>query len=87
MFTAYMQELYPSKLAANLDASVENKVVDSWYPTIFFYDLTKNRVVWEIFGAEVFIEIDMFKKVKVLTNEIWIELNKEQYNQKESEEM
>ena len=57
----------------------ENQVRDCWYPTIFFYDLTLNKTVWEIFGAEVFIEIDKQKNVMVLTNEIWNEIDKEDY--------
>ena len=38
--------------------AVENPVSECWYPTIFFFDLKKNKVVWEIFGAELFIDID-----------------------------
>ena len=40
------------------DADTKSYVSDCWYPTIYFYDLTLNKVVWEIFGAEVFIDIE-----------------------------
>jgi len=32
-------------------------------------------VVWEIFGAEVFIGMDSDKNIMVLTNEIWNSIN------------
>lgn len=53
-----------------------NPVTDSWYPTIFFYDIVNNKTRWEIFGAEYFVEIDLKKKVTVVTNEVWVELDK-----------
>ena len=37
--------------------------------------------MWEIFGAEVFIEIDKQKNVTVLTNEIWNLLDRDDYEQ------
>ena len=77
MFTAFLQEKYHSKEA--MDAEEANPSEESWYPTIFFFDLKQNKVVWEIFGAEVFIGIDFFKKVTVLTNEIWIEIDSDEF--------
>ena len=49
-----------------------------WYPTIFFYDLYKNRTVWEIFGGEQFIKVDYSfngGSVLYLTNDIWFDEN------------
>ena len=39
VFTAYLQEEYHSKEAMEMDAGSENPATESWYPTIFFYDL------------------------------------------------
>ena len=47
---------------------MENAVEDNWYPSIFFHCLNKNRVVWEIFGAEVFIDVDKNENIIILTN-------------------
>lgn len=52
------------------------KVEGSYYPTVFFHDLDKQRIVWEIFGAEMFININK-NKVCVLTSEIWTDQTKE----------
>ena len=68
-----------------MDAEEANPSEESWYPTIFFFDLKQNKVVWEIFGAEVFIGIDLFKKVTVLTNEIWIEIDSDEFEQQKLE--
>ena len=54
VFTAYMQEEAYSK-DLSPDSNDAPNVSDCWYPTIFFYDLELNKVVWEIFGAEKFI--------------------------------
>ena len=53
---------------------------DSWYPTIYFYDIESNQVVWEIFGAEQFININK-DGVTLLTNEIWNKLTGEKYKE------
>ena len=45
------------------------------YPSIFFYNLTDQKVEWEILGAEVFICLDDDGKVFYLTNEAWAELD------------
>ena len=57
------------------DGEEPPNVTKSSYPTIFFFDLDQNRTVWEIFGAEKFISIDKFRRVYLLTNEIWTEEN------------
>lgn len=76
VFTAYLQEEHYSKEAMEMyPEDAENPASDNWYPTIFFFDLREKRVVWEIFGAEIFIGIDINKKVTVLTNEIWVEID------------
>ena len=51
-----------------------------WYPTIFFHDLEKRRIVWEIYGAEQFISINAGRKVSVLTCKIWTDQTKEEYD-------
>ena len=55
-----------------------NPVTDSWYPTTYFYDVYRQRVVWEIFGASQFISKDK-QSVTVLTNEVWSKITKEQF--------
>ena len=53
VFTAFFKEEFYSKDNDNDDEEHESNAVDKiWYPTIFFYDLDKNKVVWEIVGAE-----------------------------------
>ena len=50
VFTAFLKEEFYSK-----DENEDNRpntIENCWYPTIFFYDLDENKVVWEIFGAE-----------------------------------
>lgn len=73
VFTAYLQEEVYSKDQEDFGGGdkTEPRVSECWYPTIFFFDLDRQRVVWEIFGAEKFIGMDKKKKVSVLTNEIW----------------
>ena len=50
VFTAFLKEEFYSR--ENEEENQSNPVENCWYPTIFFYDLDKNKVVWEIFGAE-----------------------------------
>ena len=76
VFSAYLQEKYTSKENEGIE---ENPAKKCWYPTIFFYDLRKDKVVWEIFGAEQFIHIDRKNRVTVLTNEVWIETTSQKY--------
>ena len=52
--------------------SEDKEVKDSHFPTIYFYDLEKQKVEWEILGAEVFCSfIDNQKSVFYLTNPVW----------------
>ena len=76
VFTAYMAERFMSKESEDIE---DNPVEPCWYPTIFFYDLRKDKVVWEIFGAELFIQIDKKLKVTVLINEVWKESTEDKY--------
>ena len=75
VFTAYLHEKFYSKEYVG----GKNPVTESWFPTMFFYNLHEDKVEWEIFGAEQFVAIDSFKKVTVLTNEIWNEINRDEY--------
>ena len=63
-----------------------SKVVENWYPSIFFHDLEKNAVTWRIFGAEMFVDIDKQNNVMIFTNEIWTKLNEEEYRDKVSKD-
>ena len=45
------------------------------YPSIYFYNLSKQKVEWEILGAEAFIGLDEKGKVHYLTNEAWTDLD------------
>lgn len=80
MFTAYWQQSVLSSEVGSNDGK-ELTVSQSWYPTIFFHDLNRNQVVWEVFGAEQFIDIDKYRRVRVLTCEIWTEISREQYDE------
>lgn len=82
VFTAYLSEEF---IAKNNDGANSNQVTSNWYPTIFFYDLFQNKVVWEIFGAEQFISIDKSNNILVLTNEIWTEKDYEDYQRRKDE--
>ena len=50
VFTAFLREEFHSK--EDIEEDRPNTIENCWYPTIFFYDLDENKVVWEIFGAE-----------------------------------
>ena len=80
-----MREEHIAKEYAKLDANTANGVYDNWYPTIFFFDLQKNCVVWEIFGAEQFIKVDEKTNVYVLTNEVWTYLKEDDYEKLKEE--
>ena len=82
VFTAFLREKFWSKDYEGGD----NKVSESWYPTIYFYDLDQHRVVWEIFGAEQLIALDKHKRVVVLTNEYWTDDSHKKKIQEEDEE-
>ena len=43
-----------------------------------------NAVTWNIYGAEVFVNIDNQNNVMVFTNEIWSQLTETAYNAKVS---
>ena len=89
VFTAYLQEKFSSKerQESQICDDKENEVTKNWYPTIFFYDLDKNQVVWEIFGSDLFIKITKQNTVFVFTNEFWQKINKKDYNMmKESDD-
>ena len=77
VFTAYLMQNFVS----SQHEEAVCKLVDEpcWYPTIFFHDFDQQRIVWEIFGAEQFVDIDSHNKVSVLTNEIWTRLSKDEY--------
>ena len=80
VFSAYLlQEKVSNEFREEEDFSRESSVEPCHYPTVFFYDLDKQRIVWEIFGAEMFINITK-SKVCVLTNEIWTDKSKEEYD-------
>ena len=84
VFTAYLQEKFSSKerQESQICDDKENEVTKNWYPTIFFYDLDKNQVVWEIFGSDLFIKITKQNTVFVFTNEFWQKINEKDYNLK-----
>ena len=82
VFTAFKREQFSSQE----ECASKNSFSDSWFPTIFFYDLKNDKVDWEIFGAELFINIDGRHKVTVLTNEIYTEIGAKEYQQIVEEE-
>ena len=51
---------------------------------MYFYDLEKNELTWQIYGAEIFVNIDDQNNVMIVTNEIWSQLTKTAYNIKVS---
>ena len=53
--------------------------MDSWYPTIYFYDMEKGKIVWRIFGAEIFLKINHKQNAMVFSNRIWTKLNASEY--------
>ena len=63
-----------------------SKVVENWYPSIYFHDLEKDAVTWKILGAEMFVDIDKQNNVMIFTNEIWTKLNEEEYRDKVSKD-
>ena len=84
VFTAFLREKFHSKDEHHHSNSFENTVSESWYPTIFFYDLEQNCTIWEIFGAEQFIRVSASKKggkVKYLTNDLWTQSSKTVYEE------
>ena len=48
------------------------------YPSIYFYNLIKHKVEWEILGAEVFICLNDQNDVLYLTNEAWTERGRDE---------
>ena len=57
----------------------------NWYPSMYFYDLEKNVVSWQIYGAEIFVNIDDQNNVLIVTNEIWNKLTSDSYSKKVKE--
>ena len=49
-----------------------------WYPTIFFYCLEKLKVIWEIYGAEVYLGSTPDKEVYYTSNEVWSSMMEDQ---------
>ena len=82
VFTAFKRE----KFSSQEEWTEENSFRDVWYPTIFFYDLHLQRVDWEFFGAELFINIDGHQKVTVLSNEIYTEIGAKEFQELQEEE-
>ena len=54
--------------AKGLGGDVE---VNSYYPSLYFYNIETNVVEWEILGAEIFINFNNDGDVIYLTNEAW----------------
>ena len=54
----------------------------SSYPTIYFHDFAEDKLDWQIDGAEIFVGIDAYKNVMIVTNEIWQEISEEDYQGK-----
>ena len=49
-------------------------VQDYYCPSIFFYNLSNQKIDWIIEGAEIFIKLQE-NKVYYMTNSIWQEMN------------
>ena len=47
VFTAFLLE---TKI--EVSDSINEKHIDSWYPTIYFFKLSDQRSIWEIHGGE-----------------------------------
>ncbi len=70
VFTAFLKEERSSNEVDETNEGETNPVSPCWYPTTFFFDLQKQRTVWEVYAAEQFIGIQK-KKVVFLTNNMW----------------
>ena len=66
IFTAYL-----AQEDARDDEQSISQVEECWYPTVYFYDLDADKVVWKIQGAEAFIGMTDTRKVFVFGNKIW----------------
>ena len=58
-------------LAQSDNDSSGKAVKSNWYPSMYFYDLEKNEVTWQVYGAEIFVNLDDQNNVMIVTNEIW----------------
>ena len=60
----------------------------SHYPTLFFFNIDTKRIEWEIFGAEILVDVDAStNEVTFITNEVWYQASKkdvEGYNKPDS---
>ena len=68
-FTAYyMQDLSSSEVADGLAGGIKL----CHYPTIFFFNIETRAIEWEIFGAEILVDVDATSnEVMYVTNEVW----------------
>ena len=49
-----------------------------WYPSIFFYCLREQKVIWEIYGAEAYLGSSPTKEVYYISNEIWSSITEDE---------
>ena len=57
-------------------------VLDSWYPSVYFHAVPYNRIVWKVYGAEAFIDLNIGQKlVYFLGNRIWCKVTKSEFEE------
>ena len=76
IFTAWYMQDYASSEVVPQGISNNHKSV--WYPSVFFYCLEKLKVVWEIYGAEVYLGSTSDRKVYYLSNDIWSSMTEDE---------
>ena len=55
-------------------------MVESWYPTVYFYDMEEGRIFWWVHGGEAFVKMTSKPRAMVLSNRIWTKLDEREYN-------
>lgn len=76
--------LIPEKVSYEFDGPGHSRYKQSWYPTVYFYDLKAQKMAWEVLGADQFVAIRN-KTCTFLRNEIWSKLNRKQYQKLKKE--
>ena len=61
--------------SCDLIEGFETGAQDFYCPSIFFYNLSEQRIDWIIEGAEIFIGLYEENKVYYMTNSIWQKMN------------
>ena len=58
--------------------SPQHRAKSNHYPTLFFYNIETNSIEWEIFGAEILVDVDSnSNEITYITNEVWYKASKQ----------